>query len=1814
MVAVEHESDSAGLVRKAVNLFTFLGSTQQLLVKPVRTVDKFEKVLWFGDLPEHLAVHSANRAANPDADSPLLAMDRVPKLDPPPLPELLTPWVQGPTDDVDREPSLRDAIYHEEPVPVALVGGAGTPDEDHVTERRRVELSDVPEVGDAFGEWLTDWRLWADRERRDAEVRDIYKELFAIHLASTDHSEEFELVLGVGCLTWKPDEHEQVLRHVATAPIAIRLDENLGTLTVVQVPSPEAVSIELDMLDPALIPSPAKIDEIRQIAGEYEEHLLDQPAIGSICRRLVHRLDPDAEYDEEGLAPPTGTSPRGAFAPALILRRRTNRGLVQIYQQMVSQIQESGEVPSGVLPLIDPDRQPESESSTTPGAVVTIDGEDYLPLQVNDNQRKIIDRVDRVAQTVVQGPPGTGKTHTAAALVSHLLAQGKRVLITAQTDRALHEVRAKLPREIQSLAVSVIGQSRSDMADLRTAVDNISRRADDFDAEESRKSIDQHVAKLDELRRHRAEAYKRLIAIRRQEVETRTDGPENGTLGAIAYRHLEEEPQFEWIRAFDVDPSATGRSVSSSEIVQWHRVLLDQDVISNEDEANRRLPELSKVVSPQDFAALVAAEQDAIANKGRFQRLLTHDSFEFVCSLASNVREELRTRVSDLADRAMTLERREEAWMNEALRDVRSGRQHMWLTRSAQVKSLAQEAGELIARIGPTTSVVVSGGDISVHQQVAKSVLVHLASGNKIKVLPDGSPKTGTFTSKTIKLAEPFFSAVKVNGVPAVTTEQLNIFIDWVEASRTIAAMDQAWPISVQIPDEDTLGEKLHWHNTEVAQLDKVLALGDQLEVERAWFDQNKLPVPDWNNLDDIRRYAELVEAAAAADNAVTATSPIEELVGFLQAEARWPKPPAVIGELLTAARARDAEAYASAHERLTHLHQVAQTISERNRIRAELDSSAPRLARAIADDPSAPEWGDRLSTYEAAWRWEMTGRWILAQDSEDANALNVRLNALEQQIRSEVEHLAAERAWGHAVAPGRLTGSARANLTQYAQLVSSLGKGTGKYAAKRRAEITEAMDRCRPSVPVWIMPIYRIAEQVRVQPNLYDVVIVDEASQAGLEASFLQYLAPKIVVIGDDKQVSPSAVGVDQQQLRDLANMYLATDPYRASWLDPKRSYFDEANMRFGGRITLTEHRRCVPEIIGFSNRVAYEPEGIRLVPVRQFGAERLDPIKVVHLAEGYEADNKTNPVEADAIVDQIRKCLAEPQYDGATFGVISLLGKEQAKLIEYKLLDAVPPEEWSARELRCGDASDFQGSERDVMFLSMVKAPEADKRITALTATQYVQRFNVAASRAKDQMWVYHSMPREALTNTEDMRYQLLDYCYGVVNRTHNDNDGAVLEVVPEDVLVPPFESLFEQRVFNRICDRGYTVVPQYPAQGYSIDMVIVGAKTRLAIECDGDFWHGPAEYEADLARQRELERCGWEFFRIRESVFYADMASSLKKLWETLDELDIRTADWIDSNFDDGSDELAVAIDELLVDEALTDVVDAEGAIGASGALVEEELAFTPLDAAEASVAEIGSHGVELDPQVDLLAESGSGRHRVKEPSDAELADDVVKSVLDGKSVDVGRHNADQLDEVTTPAEVHELPPPCGVDVVPAPVGITLGAYVAFDETLPPINQTSLDVMAANVVRIVASEGPVLGHRVHNAYRDAYGGQRVGKEIARLLNRAIMLGERRGQIISDNPLNESGVKPRTYRLPTQPAVVPRHLGPRSLELVPPAELAHHLTDLSLGDDTQSEEELFRAVLDRLGLRRLTDNVRVVLRGALGLAAQGPDADSLS
>jgi very-short-patch-repair endonuclease len=114
------------------------------------------------------------------------------------------------------------------------------------------------------------------------------------------------------------------------------------------------------------------------------------------------------------------------------------------------------------------------------------------------------------------------------------------------------------------------------------------------------------------------------------------------------------------------------------------------------------------------------------------------------------------------------------------------------------------------------------------------------------------------------------------------------------------------------------------------------------------------------------------------------------------------------------------------------------------------------------------------------------------------------------------------------------------------------------------------------------------------------------------------------------------------------------------------------------------------------------------------------------------------------------------------------------------------------------------------------------------------------------------------------------------------------AVSDTEPTD----PFESLFEQRVFRKIRERGYFVVPQFPVGSRFLDLVVVGDGSRLAVECDGHQWHtSPGDTAADARRDRELRRMGWNVVRIRESEFEFDPDRELATLWRRLDEHGIR-----------------------------------------------------------------------------------------------------------------------------------------------------------------------------------------------------------------------------------------------------------------------------------------------------------------------------------
>ncbi len=97
---------------------------------------------------------------------------------------------------------------------------------------------------------------------------------------------------------------------------------------------------------------------------------------------------------------------------------------------------------------------------------------------------------------------------------------------------------------------------------------------------------------------------------------------------------------------------------------------------------------------------------------------------------------------------------------------------------------------------------------------------------------------------------------------------------------------------------------------------------------------------------------------------------------------------------------------------------------------------------------------------------------------------------------------------------------------------------------------------------------------------------------------------------------------------------------------------------------------------------------------------------------------------------------------------------------------------------------------------------------------------------------------------------------------------------------------ESPFERAMFDELSGRGYRVIPQVKVGGFRIDMVVEGHNdARLAVECDGDRYHGADKWDEDMHRQRILERAGWRFWRCFASTFIMHREELLQDLVQTL-----------------------------------------------------------------------------------------------------------------------------------------------------------------------------------------------------------------------------------------------------------------------------------------------------------------------------------------
>ncbi len=1469
-------------IQKVIRLVDYLGRLALLRSKLIRDIAEYEKVLWISDVPHEQGCFTQawGRDEEHEPDEWLEVQNRrEPEL--PAVPAQCKDWVEQPSlRNKNDLPDLLSEIARQIQNP-DWREGSDRPETIPYTEL----LGDHPEVRQAWDRYIEDkWFPWTEEHSAWERVYKVYSALFAIHQEQLRLGEEYELVLGLGLLTWQTPTGQRVRRHLVVADAILEFEARLGKFTVRSHTEGANLRPELDMLD--IEEQPVRAEETaKDSLVRAEDDPWEKGCVKSVLQALAHSIDSQGDYDDslEAKSIRTSTKPIVEYAPALILRKRSAKGLTETLKRIKEQIENGETIPDEFADLAETRPQVGHEPNDWPeGVNATFSGDIFFPKPSNEEQRRIVDKIQSSSGVLVQGPPGTGKSHTIANLICHLLATGQRTLITAKTPRALQVLEGLVPVELRPLCINLLGSGLEERRSLESSVGAILRKNEEWNEDCVKRERTELEERLRKLREEKTKVNRRLRDIRESETHTQSiaEGTYRGTAARIAEAVNRSRVAHEWF--MDSVPLDQACPLSANDL-RTALVALRRFTPERRWELGLAWPEA--LPSSERFADLVRSEASAIEEENSASGA-DEPVADVLASNNPSTIEAVRNVLSSLRDARKRLMAAPHRWMNAAVSDILGSNSSVWHELLRVTRYAISSVEELVAVADDTNIAFPDTADIRVLYEDARILEKHMENGGKLG--------WGVFRPKLVKERLHVIKSVKIGGHPCSTAEHFSTLAG---ALHVRIECERAWgfwigrsdrvqgPYALQLTSlkahRDALENALSLEGL-IAKCREVIGRCSAMG-EPVWADEFQVE----RIISSCRLALARIRKRLAADEIQCLETPVSRMGAKANAHP-------VANNVLTAIRSRDVDGFTRSANKIEDLEKQRQCLQKLDEHISQLRRPLPRLSDCLERTYNEPYWEERIQHITDAWHWAQARYWIddyIRQ--EDVPALAKRTKQIEDEINTTIAKLAALHAWSFCFK--RMEEPHRRHMEAWCKHVNSLTKtGKGKRDFRNRQAAQRSLNECKDAVPAWVMPLHRVWDTVDPAPGMFDVIIVDEASQCGFEALPLLYLGKKILIVGDDKQISPGGEFQDTTPINKLLDAYLYDFSFK-EYFDVNVSLFEHGKLRYGTRrIALREHFRCMPEIIRFSNDLCYSDTP--LIPLRQYGLNRLPPLEHIFVSGGYREGSNNRAInrpEAEAIVERIAEMCGDSRYDGKSMGVVVLQGEAQAALIENQLLERLGAEEMERRRLVCGNPYSFQGDERDIMFLSLVAA--SNERIGPLTKAADERRFNVAASRARDMMILFHSVTCDDLSSS-CLRRRLLDFFENtkpqqiagierdeLERRASQDNRRVVNPP-------PPFESWFEVDVALELLRKDFTVLAQYEVAGKRIDLVVEGGQARLAVECDGDNWHGADRYEADMERQRQLERCGWEFFSVRESAFYSNKENALAGLWRALEDRDI------------------------------------------------------------------------------------------------------------------------------------------------------------------------------------------------------------------------------------------------------------------------------------------------------------------------------------
>jgi very-short-patch-repair endonuclease/DNA polymerase III delta prime subunit len=1456
--------------KKLIRIYRYLQALDQMRNPLKRQITEQSWTMWFHDLPDHRDIlkgkskNEVSEDAGNVKDIFVLKVKR-PELTNAPEPhEEVKDWIKNGWQKFEGT--------------VSLIEEKRNKDEDGNEVITR--FNDSPIRVQQFSEWVKRRNQWLVYERPSREAMAIFERLYALYAQIERESEQVELVLGDGLLKWKLNEGDHINHPALLQKVQLLFEPSIPEFTILELEQPTELYTALFRVIPNINASAlARITEDLE-QGQWSP--IGHDDTDAYLKRLITQLSAHGEFVTSETISENMDNPTIQRDAVFFLRKRS-LGVSNAIESILADLNDSTDLPEAVIRIAGIDILDEKDHSENPDSQpygsIDSNGENEQILfskDANGEQLQIAMNLNRYGSVLVQGPPGTGKTHTIANLLGHLLAEGKNVLVTSHTAKALSVLRDKVVEPLRPLCVSVLDNEGS-REQLEGSIDIITERLSTMNSVVLEQEIAQLIARRNEL----------LAAIRKTTEElklTRLDEYRSITIGGAEYSPanaarfvFSNQERHNWIPGQISIGYPLPLSIADLEYLYESNQTL---TIEDEEELSVPLIDLKAIISPYDFENLVTEykhllacdleyRQELWSNKVENQSIESLKSLQKQCTLAASYILDDNSWQLPILVAGKEMGKQLENW-EELLLEV----------DATYEQSL--HAQSLFLKYGPEIPVEL---DLDEVESILSELVQYIKEGKKINTLQlflkprwkkiinalkvnDQTPKTLEHFETLLKLAELKKTRIQLTNrwkrqVSAIGGPETNVLGEEPEKICKQVAVEiknsLQWYSSHWIGlEQNLIKQGLHWEAllkeqpTILSVYGELLRIGEVLKNHISNVLESQIKRNQWNDIQNkIDEFVTIVD-----------TSPHSILEGKT---AKLLKDSLINMDSLT---------YTIAYERLQFLWNKSEVFHNRNAYLLKLKHVAPEWSKTIGDRQEIHGEKTIPGDPNTAWLYKQLLQELEYRAGTSMEELLNRIQSYREESKKITITLVEKKAWLERVKKTTLV--QQSALQGWKLLMRQVGKGTGARAPRLLAEARKLMPICQTAVPVWIMPINRVVENFDPTQNKFDVVIIDEASQADVMALTALYLGKQIIVVGDDEQVSPEAVGQRMDEVQRLIDTILLDIP-NASLYSGITSIYDLAKTSFK-LVQLREHFRCVSPIIQFSNHLSYKGE---IKPLRDSSDVRRLPHTVSYKTNGYVVRGKVNEIEALHVASLLIAATEQKEYQEATFGVISLLGEEQAVQIDLLLRRYLSAVEYKHRQVRCGNSAQFQGDERDVMFLSMIHGPSGDGPLNLLnnTGDRTKKRYNVAVSRARDQIWLVHSLDQNIDLKEGDLRKRLIQ---------HMENPWAISRSI--ETALERAESEFEVRVMTMLIQSGYRVTPQWKVGAYRIDMVVEGGGKRLAIECDGDRWHPIEKIGEDMNRQAILERLGWKFVRIRGSQFFRNPDEAMTPVFEKLVSLGI------------------------------------------------------------------------------------------------------------------------------------------------------------------------------------------------------------------------------------------------------------------------------------------------------------------------------------